>query len=100
MRGRWRFDGEYRTSKRLTRILGVPRPLQQSGQVSPGWFTALSFRISQRLEIGAYRSQFQYSPLFNPPLVLTGAGANHIDDTTVTVRIDPAPHWNIKIEGH
>ena len=98
--GRWRFDGEYRAWKALTRLWGVPPRLQQSGQNSPSWFVALSYRAAKRVEIGAYRSQFHYTPLFNPPLVLTGPGANHIYDTTVTLRLDPTPFWNIKVEGH
>jgi len=99
-RGPWRLDAEYRSMKRLTRIVGVPGPLQQSGQISPGWFVALSYRFSRHIEVGAYRSQYRYKPLFNPPLVLTGPGANHIYDTTVTVRLDVRPWWNFKIEGH
>ena len=99
-RGRWRLDAEYRASKTLTRIFGLPPNRSQTGQISPSWFTALSYRVSERLEVGAYRSQYLYHPLFTPPLVLTGPGANHIHDTTATVRLDLTRNWNFKIEGH
>lgn len=99
-RGRWRFDAEYRAAKTLTRILGVPAHLAQSGQVSPGWFGALSYRVSRRVEVGAYRSQFRYRGVFQPPSVASGPGANHIYDTTATVRLDFTRNWNLKIEGH
>ncbi|MEO8098489.1 MAG: hypothetical protein ABI811_12375 [Acidobacteriota bacterium] len=100
VRGRWRVDGEYRAWKSLTRAWGVPTRLQQSGQVSPSWFTALSFRITPRIEVGAYRSQYRYSPVFHAVSLPTGDGANYVDDTTVTIRFDPARYWNIKLEGH
>lgn len=99
-RGRWRLDGEYRASKSLTRILGPPPLPGQIGQNSPGWFAAASYRVSKLVEIGAYRSQFKYEELFDPVLTQTGPGLNHVDDTTVTIRLDPTPYWNIKVEGH
>lgn len=98
-RGRWRFDAEHRKWKALTRVLGVPN-FERVGQNSPGWFAALSYRVSRRVEAGVYRSQFKDKPLFRPPWVIDGEGSNHLDDTAVTVRFDPAPFWNIKVEGH
>jgi hypothetical protein len=97
-RNKWRLDAEYRALKQLTRIHGLVRGM--SGQISPGWFTALSYRVSSRFEVGAYRSQFNYKPLFTPPRVLAGAGANHVYDTTATVRLDLTRNWNFKVEGH
>jgi len=99
-RGRWRFDGEWRHLKGLTRIYGLPPARSRAGQDTTGWFLALSCRISKRVEVGTYRSQYDYTPLFTPPVLLTGPGANHIYDTTATVRFDLARFWNFKIEGH
>ena len=99
-RGRWRFDGEYRAWKALTRVTGLPPRFNQSGQNSPGWFAAGSYRFSKLVEVGVYRSQYRYRALFNTALTRSGEGANHIDDTAVTIRLDPTPYWNIKVEGH
>lgn len=99
-RGKWRLDAEYRHQKLLTRIWGLPQRYDQSGQISPGWFAAVSYRVSRLVELGTYRSQFRYTPLFRPPLVLAGPGANHLEDTVVALRLDPKSYWNVKVEGH
>lgn len=99
-RGPVRVDTEYRDGKALTRASGLPAAYEQSGQKSPGWYAAISYRLNRWLESGVYRSEFRCSPLFNPPEVLTGPGANHIFDTALTMRFDLNPHWNMKIEGH
>ncbi|MDA0204137.1 MAG: hypothetical protein O3A53_06565 [Acidobacteria bacterium] len=98
--GPWRLDAEYRAWKSLTRILGPPPLPGRSGQNTPGWFAALSYRVSKLVEIGAYRSQYKFQELLDPVVTQTGPGANHVDDTTVTIRLDPTPYWNIKVEGH
>ncbi|MFM2125451.1 MAG: hypothetical protein RL328_1902 [Acidobacteriota bacterium] len=99
-RGGWRFDGEYRFAKALTRIPGLPGELGRNGQKTPGWFTALSYRFSKLVEVGSYRSQYTFTDLFHPISVVTGPGANHVDDTTVALRLDPKPYWNVKVEDH
>ena len=97
-RGRWRLDGEWRTNKQLTRIFGLPPPFSMTGQTAHPWFAAFSYRVSRLLEVGAYHSQFRYKTLFALP-GLTDPGGR-IDDTTVTLRLDPTSFWNFKIEGH
>jgi hypothetical protein len=100
VRGRWRFDGEYREVKSLTRIFAPPPAPGRTGLNSPTWFAAGSYRLSKLVEIGAYRCQYKLQVLFGPVVNQTGSGANHIDDTVVALRLDPAPYWNIKVEGH
>ena len=70
------------------------------GQNTPGWFASASYRLSPLVEIGAYRSQYRFRDLFDSLVATPGPGSNHVDDTTVTIRLDPAPYWNIKLEGH
>jgi hypothetical protein len=97
-RGRWRFDAEYRASKTLARI-SLPMGSDTIGGATPGWFAALSYRLSPLVEIGAYRSQFKYKPLLGAANVVAAA-ASHMHDSTFTLRLDPTRFWNLKVEGH
>ena len=98
-RGRWRLDGEWRTNKQLTQIFGLPPGFpSMTGETAHPWFTALSYRFSKFVEVGAYRSQYRYQTLFNQ--IFAGPSAGRMDDTTFSLRLDPKPFWNLKIEGH
>jgi hypothetical protein len=99
-RGRWRFDGEYRASKDLVRIRGLSPSAIQIGQAMPGWFAAVSYRISPRVEIGTYRSHFNINLIPSTTPTPGGDVTKHIYDSTVAIRLDPRPYWNIKLEGH
>jgi len=98
-RGPWRLNGEWRATKSSTQIFGLPPEFSRNGQTSHPWFTALSYRVSRYLEVGAYHSQYRYNSLF-ALAGLADAGGGSIDDTTLTVRLDPTSYWNFKIEGH
>jgi len=98
-RGPWRLNGEWRATKSSTEIFGLPPSFSRNGQTSHPWFAAASYRISRRVEVGAYHGQYRFKSLFAVPGV-ADAGAGRIDDTTVTLRLDPTSYWNFKIEGH
>jgi hypothetical protein len=98
-RGRWRLDTEWRATKNLTRIFGLPPAFSRNGQTAHPWFTALSYRVSRIVEVGAYHGQYRYTTLFALP-GLTGADKGRMDDTTVALRLDPTSFWNFKIEVH
>ena len=58
-------------------------------------YGSASYRISKRLEIGAYYSRFYFDwadKLSDPD--------NHIFDKVAAVRLDLTSHWDVKIEGH
>ncbi len=59
------------------------------------WYTAISYRISKRLEVGTYHSRFygNWSQAHSEP-------DNHLFDQVATARIDLNPHWDVKVEGH
>lgn len=99
-RGPWRLDAEYRAYKSLTYVDILPPGYNLTGQNGPGWYTAVSYRFSRRLEAGAYRSQYRFQPLFNTLGLRTDSSANHIYDTTVTFRVDLSRYWDVKVEGH
>ncbi len=60
-----------------------------------GWFTAGSYRVNERLELGVYHSRHV------PDVALSSAAVdNHIRDNAVTGRIDLNSFWHVKVEGH
>jgi hypothetical protein len=92
VRGKWHLSGEYRRNHVLTEIASLGL---QHDQSSSGFFVAAAYRVSKRLEVGAYNSRFYVdSP------TLPQAAANHIFDQTITARVDINRFWNVKIEGH
>ena len=54
-----------------------------------------SYRVSKRLEFGAYRSVYYMDMRKN-----TTPTAAHEFDNTISARLDPFDHWYVKIEGH
>ena len=60
-----------------------------------GWYTAASYRISKRLELGSY-----YSRLVAAWATNHDNPDNHLYDKVVTARVDLNSHWNVKVEGH
>jgi hypothetical protein len=58
-------------------------------------YGSASYRISKRVEIGAYYSRFYGNWTWN-----LNDPANHIFDKVATLRLDLTNHWDLKIEGH
>jgi hypothetical protein len=92
--GGLRLDGEYRRAyvDELLFDVVLPPELREDNR---GFYGSASYRISKRVEIGAYYSRFYLNwaaNLSNP--------ANHIFDKVAAFRLDLTNHWDVKIEGH
>jgi len=94
LHGRWRLDVEYRRAYLAELLFDVylPPSLTQDNRSIYG---SASYRISKRVEVGAYYSRF-YLDWADPH----GDPANHIFDKVATIRLDLMNHWDVKIEGH
>jgi hypothetical protein len=73
-------------------VLGAASPTNQS---NTGWFASASYRLTKKIEVGAYNSRFYVSAPNS-----TDPAANHIYDQAVTVRYDMTHWWDVKVEGH
>jgi len=100
--GRFHADAEYRNQKRRAQITAeVPgRPVvKEPGSEEPAWFMSGAYRFSRRVEAGSYYSHYHVT-LINPVAPVTGPGRDHIYDKVVTLRLDVARFWTLKVEGH
>jgi hypothetical protein len=59
------------------------------------WFASASYRFTDWLEVGTYRSQYVADHSLD-----AGLDNNHVYDTVVTGRFDLNRFWNVKVEGH
>jgi hypothetical protein len=98
-KGNLTVDAEYRretitgkasTSVSPTFVVILPFSLDERG-----WYASAAYRVSKRLELGAYHSWFY--PTWRED---RSSPAGHIFDQTVTARIDLTRFWDLKIEGH
>jgi len=89
-----KLDGEYRRNMRDTNLL-FPTSTSKSIIDSRSWYVSGTYRISKRLELGAYRSVYLYDTRKD-----TSTPTTHEYDSTVSLRIDPVNHVYVKIEGH
>jgi hypothetical protein len=90
----FRLDAEYRKNLRDVNLYRTAVPTKSIGD-SRSWYVAGTYRISKRLEFGAYRSQY-----FVDTRKDTSPAAQHEFDTTVSARVDFANHWYVKCESH
>jgi hypothetical protein len=97
--GNLRVDGEYR---RYWRDQAVWNDMWETAADTRGWYTSATYRISKRLEVGSYYSQFlcKFKSGTKPASYNTSLPGNHIYDKVVTARVDLTKFWNIKVEGH
>jgi hypothetical protein len=95
VRGGLRLDAEYRRTYINEQIFDVLVPFGELEIDSRSFYGSASYRISKRVEVGAYYSLFYLNWKQN----LSDPG-NHIYDKTATVRLDLTKHWDVKIEGH
>jgi hypothetical protein len=94
LHGRWRLDAEYRRVQLDELLFDVYLPPSVT-QDNRSIYGSASYRISKRVEVGAYYSRFYLNwadPHSDP--------ANHIFDKVATLRLDLVNHWDVKIEGH
>jgi hypothetical protein len=94
LHGGWRLDAEYRRAYLDELLFDVFLPPSVT-QDNRSLYGSASYRISKRVEIGAYYSRF-YLDWAEPH----GDPANHIFDRVATIRLDLTNHWDVKIEGH
>jgi hypothetical protein len=92
--GKLRLDAEARWNNIVYAftVLGNSSPTQQG---SNGWFASAAYRLTSKLEVGAYNSRFFVAAPSSPEYA-----ANHIFDQTATVRYDITHWWDVKVEGH
>jgi hypothetical protein len=89
-----RLDAEYRRTyvDQLTNdVLSPPETMLDSRS----FYGSASYRFSKWIEIGGYDSRFY----LNWGLSHSDPG-NFVFDKAVTLRLDLANHWDLKIEGH
>jgi hypothetical protein len=101
-RGQFHANVEYRDQTRRAELTAqMPgRPVvNRVGADEPAWFSSAAYRFSKRMEVGGYYSHYRVS-VINQPVPATGLGRDHIFDKAVTMRVDIAPFWVFKIEGH
>lgn len=99
--GNWRLASEYR---RYWRDQTTFNGYWQVSTDVRGWYASAAYRISKRLELGAYYSRWAISWVNTMPGLVQAASQNspdrHLYDKVVTARFDLNRHWNLKIEGH
>jgi hypothetical protein len=101
-RGNFRADAEYRSHTRRAEITAnLPSfpVVGKPGSDESAWFISGAYRFSKWIEVGSYYSHYHVT-LINPITPVTGPGRDHIYDKVVTVRLDLARFWDLKIEGH
>jgi hypothetical protein len=60
-----------------------------------GWYALSSYRLSRMFQLSGY-----YSHLVANAQIPAAPPDNHLYDKVVTLRFDPKPYWNVKVEGH
>jgi hypothetical protein len=93
-RGSWHFAGEYRRNNQFLNAT-VAGAKSRSDVRDQGFFVAAAYRLTKRLEVGAYNSRYY----IKAPQTREDA-ADHIFDQAVTARFDISRWWNFKVEGH
>lgn len=90
----FRLDAEYRRNMRDTNLF---RAGVQSKSItdSRSWYVAGTYRLTRKLEVGAYRSVYYVDTRKD-----TSPQNQHEFDTCVGARYDPVAHWYVKLEGH
>ena len=90
----FRLDVEYRKNLRDVNLYRTSTPSKSIAD-SRGWYVAGSYRLSKRLEVGAYRSVYYVDTRKN-----TDPAAQHAFETVVSGRVELVNHWYAKVEGH
>jgi hypothetical protein len=95
--GRWDFSAEYRNwdyhLNIATPAVGAVFPWNGSNE---DWFASGAYRVSKRLQVGAYHSNIHVDAPTNP----LDTASNHIYDEVATARVDLNRFWVVKAEGH
>jgi hypothetical protein len=97
--GNLKFDSEYR---RYYRDVIAWNNLLDVWSDNRGWYTAASYRLSKRVEVGSYYSDLStlYKRGSLPASLNRDLPTNHIRDKVFSCRLDLKTFWNVKVEGH
>jgi hypothetical protein len=93
--GNFTFAGEYRREPRSTKYNTSTNAPAQSNKNSRQGYVSAAYRISKRLEVGAYHARHVRNWEANH-----GDPSNHIFDQVVTARVDLTHYLDFKAEGH
>jgi hypothetical protein len=94
LHGGFEVEGEYRRNY-FDQVNLDPLGSSETALDSRSFYGAASYRISKKIEVGAYYSRYYADwrdNLISPD--------NHIFDKVATLRLDLTNHWDLKIEGH
>ena len=92
-RDRVRFAAEWRQESTETRLTPAIGP--DTTMTSRGWFGSGSYRVNDRLELGAYHSSYVQDVTLSAT-----EDTNHIRDNAIATRVDLNSFWHVKVEGH
>jgi hypothetical protein len=102
--GKLHLAAEYRRNTRLVDLQGWPLPPFRyvRNLNENAWFVSASYRVNKWVEFGTYNSRYyvDHPAALDAPGPPPDASAYHIFDQVVTLRVDPARFWNVKLEGH
>ena len=93
--GNFTFAGEYRKEPRYNYFntsSGAPAQAFQNARLG---YVSAAYRLSKRLEVGAYHSR-----LIRDWQANHGDPKNHVFDQAITARVDLKSYLDFKIEGH
>jgi hypothetical protein len=95
-RGKFYAAGEFRRRIWNLEVLEFHAPLIALD--SRAWYLMSAYRVHKIVQVGAYYSQLQNTSMAAPSIpYLFG---NFSSDWVLATRIDPNPHFYLKIEGH
>ena len=99
--GNWRLASEYR---RYWRDQTTFNGYWEVTTDVRGWYASAAYRVSKRLELGAYYSRWVISWVNTIPGLVQAPSQDspdrHLYDKVVAARFDLNRYWNLKIEGH
>ena len=96
VRGKFHFNTEFRRANQLDSLTLEGASDGIYNLQNKAWFGTVAYRLTKRLEIGAYNSRFYVGSPSTP----TNSASNHIFDQTITARFDVTKWMNVKVEEH
>jgi len=94
--GKFHFNTEFRRANQLDSLFIQGATNGIYNLQNKAWFGTVAYRLTKRLEIGAYNSRFYVDSSSTP----ANTASNHIFDQTITARFDITKWMNLKIEEH
>jgi hypothetical protein len=103
---KFRVDSEYR---RYLRDQAIYEATATDEDDVRGWYVSGTWHLMRWLSVGSYYSRYTITTVYSgflsttlgiPNATDTSQPGNHIFDKVASLRLDPKPFWNVKIEGH